>query len=109
MLWVWRRNQQDLTEEELQQLELLFECSPLLRRAHHLREKLSQIFETKQTKQAGERALRAWIKEVKSSGLDCFDKFLATLEDWMEEITNYFISRLSSGSRRRLKQQDQGA
>lgn len=97
VLWVWRRNQQDLTEEELQQLELLFECSPLLRRAHNLREKLYQIFETKQTKQAGERAIRAWIKEVKSSGLDCFDKFLATLEAWMDEITNYFISRLSSG------------
>ena len=26
-----------------------------------------------------------------------FDKFLATLEAWMEEITNYFVSRLSSG------------
>jgi transposase len=97
VLWVWRRNQQDLTEEELEQLELLFECSPLLRRAHHLREKLSQIFETKQTKQAGEREIRAWIKEVKGSGLDCFDKFLATLETWMDEITNYFLSRLSSG------------
>jgi len=42
-------------------------------------------------------AIRAWIKEVKRSGLDCFDKFLGTLENWMDEITNYFISRLTSG------------
>jgi transposase len=37
VLWVWRRNPEDLTEEELQQLDLLFECSPLLRQAHQLR------------------------------------------------------------------------
>lgn len=97
ILWVWRRNSEALTEEELQQLELLFACSPLLRQAHQLREKLSQIFETKHTKESGERAFRAWIRQVKRSGLDCFDKFISTLETWMDEITNYFISRLSSG------------
>jgi transposase len=43
------------------------------------------------------RRIRAWIKDAKGSGLDCFDKFLATLEAWMEEITNYFVSRLSGG------------
>jgi transposase len=37
------------------------------------------------------------MEEVKQSGLKCFDKFLGTLENWMDEITNYFISRLSSG------------
>lgn len=96
-LGVWRRNREDLTEEELRQLELLFECSPPLRRAHKLREKLYRIFETKQSKRSGELAIRAWIKEVRGSGLECFDKFLATLEQWMEEITNYFISRQTSG------------
>jgi transposase len=97
ILWVWRRNSDSLTEEELQQLELLFACSPLLRQVHQLREKLYQIFETKHTKESGERAFRAWIRQVKSSRLDCFDKFISTLETWMDEITNYFISRLSSG------------
>src|SRR5262249_55867293 len=62
-----------------------------------LREKLTAIFETKQSKVSARRALRGWIAAVKRSGLDCFDKFLITLENWMEEITNYFISRLSSG------------
>jgi len=97
VLWVWRRNLEDLTEEELSQLELLFECSPLLRQAHKLREKFYRIFEKNQTKESGTRALRAWIREVQRSGLDCFDAFLATLEKWMDEITNYFVSRLSSG------------
>ena len=36
-------------------------------------------------------------EEVKRSGLTCFAKFLGTLENRLEELTNYFISRLSSG------------
>lgn len=97
VMWLLRRNSDDLTEEELALLELLFECSPSLRKAHALREKLTSIFETEHTKESAERAIRAWIAEVKGSGLDCFDTFLGTLEKWMNEITNYFISRLSSG------------
>jgi transposase len=97
VMWLVRRNSEELTPEELQLLELLFECSPPLRKAHALREKLTAIFETRHTKESAERAIRSWIAEVKQSGLDCFDQFLKTLENWMNEITNYFISRLSSG------------
>ncbi len=97
VMWALRRNQQDLTDEETQLLELLFECSPSLRLAYSLREKLTGIFETNHTKESAQRALRRWIAEVKRSGLTCFDKFLGTLENWMDEITNYFISRLTSG------------
>jgi transposase len=34
---------------------------------------------------------------VRESGLNCFDNFLTTLENRMDLITNYFISRSSSG------------
>jgi transposase len=97
VMWLLRRKSEDLTAEELTVLELLFECSPALRKAHRLREKLTAIFEARHTKESATVAIRTWIKEVKRSGLDCFDKFLDTLESWMEEITNYFISRLTSG------------
>jgi transposase len=97
VMWLLRRPSDELTSEELQLLELLFECAPLLGKAYGLRKKLDAIFETSQTKQAAVAALRAWIKAVKASGLACFDKFIGTLENWMDEITNYFISRLSSG------------
>ena len=95
--WLLRRKSEDLTTEELAALELLFECSPALRKADRLREKLPAIFEAQRTKESATVALRAWTTEVKRSGLDCFDKFLGTLESWMDEITNYFISRLTSG------------
>ncbi len=97
VMWALRRNHEDLTDEELQLLELLFECSPVLRQAYRLREKLTNIFETNHTKESAQRALRRWIAAVNRSGLDCFDKFLVTLENWMDEITNYFTSRLTSG------------
>jgi transposase len=96
-MWKLRRNFEDLSEEDQQLLELLFECSPTLRRAYALREKLTAIFERKLSKAEATRQILAWMEEVKQSGLTCFNKFLGTLENWMDEITNYFISRLSSG------------
>jgi len=97
IMWALRRNHQDLTDEELDLLDLLFECSPTLHRAYRLREKLTRIFETAETKESARRALRRSIAEVRRSGLSCFDSFLGTLENWMDEITNYFPSRLTSG------------
>jgi len=97
VLWMWRKNHDDLTEEEEAILELLFECSPSLRQAHALREKLYHIFETQHSKESAQKAFREWIAEVKQSGLDCFDSFITTLEKRMNEISNYFINRLSSG------------
>lgn len=97
VMWKLRRNFDDLSEEDRQLLELLFECSPALRQAHALREKLTAIFEQKLSKEEATRLILAWTEEVKRSGLNCFDKFLGTLKNWQEEITNYFISRLSSG------------
>lgn len=97
VMWALRRNQADLTDEEMRLLELLFECSPALHKAYRLREQLTGIFESPHTKASAERALHQWIEEVKRSGLTCFDKFLGTLDNWMDEIANYFLDRLSSG------------
>jgi transposase len=98
VLWALRKKSEDLEPEEREMLDLLFECSPLLRKAYRLREKLTRIFDNeKHTVESGRRAIRRWMAEVRQSGLDCFDKFLATLEERMDLITNYFISRSSSG------------
>jgi transposase len=44
-MWLFRRNSQDLEQEEQQRLVLLFECAPDLKQAYVLREQLSAIFE----------------------------------------------------------------
>jgi len=97
VFWALRRKSEDLTTEEQQVLDLLFECSPTLRKAHALREKLTRIFDTKQTKQAAQAQLLEWCAEVERSGLDCFKKFTKTLKERMEIITNYFVHRSNSG------------
>jgi transposase len=97
VLWALRKKTQDLEPQEQEVLELLFKCSRDLRKAYALREKMTQIFETKQSPEAAQAAIREWIAAVKHSELDCFDKFIATLEGNMEIITNYFIHRSNSG------------
>ncbi len=97
VLWALRRKSEDLTAEEQQVLDLLFECSPALRKAYALREKLTGIFDTRQTKEAARASLRTWIAEVERRGLDCFNKFIKTLKERMEIITNYFVNRSNNG------------
>jgi transposase len=92
-----RKRPEDLEPEEQEVLELLFKCSRHLRKAHALREKLTQIFDTKQTREFARGAIQEWIAEVKRSGLDCFGKFIVTLKEHMEIITNYFTHRSTSG------------
>jgi transposase len=68
-----------------------------LKQAPQLREELTAIFETEHSKETGQAAIEDWQQRVRASGLRCFDGFLTTLGNWLEEITNYFVSRLTSG------------
>jgi transposase len=97
VLWALRKRSENLAPEEYALLDRLFEASPVLRKAYTLREKLTRIFDKKHSKKSGRRAIRRWMAQVRDSGLECFDTFLSTLEKRMDIITNYFISRLSSG------------
>jgi len=95
VLWALRR--ENLEPEEQALLDRLFDACSLLRKAYTLREKLTRIFDKEHSKKSGRRAIRRWMAAVRNSGLDCFDPFLTTLENRMDLITNYFISRSSSG------------
>lgn len=97
MMWIVRRNHRDLTADERARLRALFELAPRLKRAYTFREELTAIFEMSLTKAQAQLRLRKWAAKVRQSGLPCFDSFLTTLDNWFEEITNYFIDRLNSG------------
>ena len=96
-LWAFRRAPADLSEEDEKALNLLFRLSPDLQIAYHLRDELTEIFEADHTKASAKLALESWSTQVRESGLKCFDSFLTTLDNWLDEITNYFIDRLTSG------------
>ncbi len=78
-------------------LQRLFTYSPKMKEAYILREELTEIFERKYTRATAKRAIRAWCKRVLRSQISQFDRFLGTIETWLDQITNYFLERLTSG------------
>jgi len=97
VLWPIRKNSEDLTDEEQKKLNRLFEYSPDLKLAYSFREELTSIFETQLTKEEAKQQLLAWRDKVSQSTLTCFNKFLTTLNNWIDKIVNYFAGRFSSG------------
>ena len=97
VIWKLRKNPEELEPEEHETLKKLFKYTPLLGAAYVLCYTLTGIFEQPLTKEEGRCQLRAWKELVKKSGLICFDSFLKTLGEWMDEITNYFVDRHNSG------------
>jgi transposase len=97
VMWVLRKNVDDLTEADLEVIKKLKPHAPMLVNAYLLCLTLTHIFENQITKEQARCQLRGWKGLVRESGIDCFDTFLNTMEERMEEITNYFVERQSSG------------
>ena len=96
-LWALRKNEADLTPDEVELLKKLFKLSPVLGTAYLLCQTLTWIFNQPLTKLEAQDRLRAWKTLVQQSGVACFDDFLKTLDERMDLITNYFVDRNSSG------------
>lgn len=97
VMWILRKKINELKEEELEVLKLLFKYSPILKIAYKLCNELTNIFEENISKSEAKRRINEWNDQVIKSGLTCFNKFISTLDEWMDEITNYFINRQTSG------------
>jgi len=95
--WPFRKRPGDLKPPEWELLERVFTCSPKIEAAYNLREDLTELFERGCTKARATFARRAWCKRVRASGLAEFESFLGTIDRWMDEITNYFQGRQTSG------------
>ena len=96
-LWAFRKNKADLTPDEQEVLTRLFTHSPQLELAYTFREELTTLFESALSKSEAQVKIQNWQERVRQSGLTCFDGFLTTLQNWWEEITNYFVNRANSG------------
>jgi transposase len=97
VMWPFRKRPGDLEPEERDLLKRVFRYSSMLEAAYHLREDLTDLFDRDDTQAGAKRAIRAWCKRVRQRGLAEFESVLGTIDPWMEEITNYFISRQTSG------------
>ena len=95
-MWPFRKSLEELTDEEWELLQRLFAYSPNLKEAYILREELTQIFERNYRFQGARRALRSWCKRARQSQLSQFKSFLVTIENYFDEISNFFLERLTS-------------
>jgi transposase len=97
--WLWLTNPENLTELKRTELESLKGRFPQLGRLAEHRESLRQIFEdrTIKTAQTGAAKLREWCERGRRLGLAALVKFNKTLENWMDKIANYFVSRSTNG------------
>jgi transposase len=96
-MWPYRKNKADLKPQEAELLDRLFAYAPSLKLAYDFREQLTAIFEQDLTKSQATQAIKDWRQDVETSQLTCFDPFLITLATYLDEITNYFLHRDSSG------------
>ncbi|NJL58713.1 MAG: ISL3 family transposase [Desulfobacteraceae bacterium] len=92
-----RKKNPELRSDERDVLRKLFIHSPPLKTAYELCEELTYIFNRMISKQKAQKELGIWAGVVRLSGLNTFENFLRTSEKHMEEITDYFTERLTSG------------
>ena len=104
--YVLLRDPADLNEEEKGQLDKLLREYPELRRAWKLKEEFRRWY--RQADLTGARLeLKAWEREVEVGGPMEYRGLLGTLEQWREQILNYFRHRVTNayleGSNNRTK------
>ena len=96
-MWALRKSETDLKDKDNEVLSQLFTYSPQLKMAYDFCQKLTGIFNRDMTKRQGKKQLKDWMKRVTESELTCFNRFMKTLSNWLDEVANYFLSRLTSG------------
>jgi len=97
--WLWLTNVENLASEQRTELWRLKQRFPELGRLAEHREELRRIFEDRGITTAAEgiQRLRQWCDHGRRLGLAALERFYRTLENWMEKIANYFVSRSSNG------------
>jgi len=96
-MWALRKKNYELRIDETEVLSRVFRYSPLLKKAYELCEELTYIFNRPISKKKARKEIGIWAESVRLNGLNCFKNFLKTSEKRMEEITNYFVGRQTSG------------
>lgn len=86
VMWILRKNYSELSDEEKETMALLFNFSPLLKKAYQLQNKLTAIFNQSISQKQAKRKIKQWIRLVEKSELTCFNTFIKTLNKLWNEI-----------------------
>ena len=75
----------------------LYKTSPDLKQLHQLKEAFRDIFETDHNRDQAALSLAAWMEKVRTASIKSLDTFLNTLDNWGQQILNYFNQRTTQG------------
>lgn len=95
--WILVRNRCDLKENEQAQLNKILDLCPQLRTLYLLKEEFRAIFEKVHCRDKARKFLAAWVLKAQYTGNKFLKKFVTTVNNWREEILNYFIERITNG------------
>ena len=94
---VLRKQKDYFTDDEKKIVEPLFNLSPKLHLAYKLSHGLTAVFNSHLTPAEAKSLFIEWIDRVSVSKINCFNRFVKTLNKHMDIIANYFIARNNSG------------
>lgn len=86
------KNEANLTERDQHRLEQLQAQQPKLYELWSLRQQLHEWYEAEHTLEKARTQLKAWIKQAKTLGWKPLNTFCQTLQQWEDEVVNFFPS-----------------
>jgi transposase len=95
--WILVRNRKDLSPKDEKKLKQVLEACPELRTIYLLKEEFRFIFERARDRYKAEKYLRVWKLKAMHTGNRFLLKFVKTLENWWNEILNYFLENITNG------------
>jgi transposase len=95
--WILVRNRSKLSTKEEKHLREILDLCPELRTLYLLKEEFRLIFEKVDNREKAIRFLNAWSQRALCTENKVLIKFIKTLQNWWNEILNYFIERVTNG------------
>lgn len=95
--WLLVKNRENLSEEQEKQLAGMLEASPELKQCYELKEAFRDLFNQNLTPKAAEKRLRRWMAKVEALSFKALKAFVNTLQNWWQQILNYFDGRFNNG------------
>lgn len=94
--WSLFKQYQNLSDKEIDNLELAFEDAPELKKMYFTREKFHHILDNNTQISQALLDVEKWIQEVKDNNISKFDDFVKTLNNTKNYVTNYVKNRISN-------------
>jgi len=97
--WLWVSNLENLSKEQREQFAKLKKRFPSLNKLWWHRQRFWRIFEDRKltSPEQAKAKLLEWCEQGKRLGLKALARFDQTMQRWLDQIANYFVSRSSNG------------